>query len=166
MYGEPLFVKEPKPQVGERPPLFDRLTDAHPDRYEDTYYTPVLGQRQIIESLIREITRVLNARTGARHAVYTKAHSHRHVYSTPALFGMRDLPSMDPANKNSWPAIARYCQQAIHSYEPRLNNVTVRVERFDVYHQRLHVAIRGTFHMQAFQGQVQFATTLDYGLAR
>lgn len=166
MYGEPLFVKEPKPQVGERPPLFDRLADAYPDRREDTHYTHVLNQRQVIESLMREITRVLNARTSARHAAYTKAHGQSSFHSTPALFGMRDLPSMDPANKNNWPAIARYCQQAINSYEPRLHDVTVQVESFDIYRQRLHVAIRGTFHMQAFQGKVQFATALDYGWVR
>lgn len=152
---------EPKNQWGAKPPLFDRLIDEHPDQTSDAPHTLTLTRQQLIASIEKEVTQILNTRATAKNQDYEDLIQDPLSFGLPSLFGFQDFQSFDASNHSEWPKIAQLCQQAIINFEPRLSDVSVHVEGFKAAKQSLEIHITAYIHLEKFRELVQFPIALD-----
>jgi type VI secretion system lysozyme-like protein len=147
---------EPKGMVGASIPLFDRLMDDDPE--EDRKY-PIkrfYNRFELIQSIEREVGRILNTRTTAKRVEYDELFEDPMNFGLPEMYGLADFSQYDAANEEDWNWIAEICEQAILRYEPRIKNVVVSVVEFNQRTQSLSLTIHADFAIKEFKGEVTF----------
>jgi len=146
---------------GASPPLFDRIVDP-----KLGMPTPpaLLDAAQMRESIIRELTAVLNTRCTVRNVLYQKHFESIAFFGMPDFFGLQDLsaPEFDGSNSNQWPRAARAIQMAIQAAEPRLENVRVSVESYDPSRQQLSIIVRASLKHMSQTEEIHFPLALAH----
>ena len=160
------IYNEPKNQVGAKPPLFDRLIDDNPEEKVDPSHKFSLTPQQLIESIQREISAVLNTRLTAKNADYEDLSQDPLNFGLPSLFGFQDFQSFDASNSSQWGRICQLCQQAITTFEPRVTDVQVKIDQFNKLKQALEIQITGTIRLEKFREVVHFPIILDCSQSR
>ena len=152
---------EPKPKKGHKLPFFDRLIDDSPDTPTEHPKKILLNRAQVLESIVNEVSRLLNTRLSATAKIYSFYRNQDYGLGLPWMYGVPDFTSMDPANKTQWVRISELFENAINYFEPRLQKVKVSLYLFDGQSQRLYVSIRGQVVMQDFQQPVAFGVEIN-----
>jgi type VI secretion system lysozyme-like protein len=152
---------EPKKTLGARIPLFDRLIDDDPDTEKEVPVKHYYNRFELIQSIEREIERILNTRATVRRAEYDEFSEDPLNYGLPEMFGLGDFSQYDATKVDEWPRIEELCEQAIMRYEPRIKNVTATVTAFDKKTQSLSITIHADFAIKEFQGELTFPTTFQ-----
>ena len=155
------LYNEPKKELGLRPPLFDRLVDENPTETTDTNYKFTLSPQDLMDSIQLEVSRILNTRLTAKNKDYEELTQDPLNFGLPSLFGLQDFQSIDGTNPGQWRRIASRCQQAISKFEPRLNDVKVKVHKFNKINQSLEIHVTGSVLLQNLREIVQFPILLE-----
>ncbi|HBB94882.1 MAG TPA: type VI secretion system baseplate subunit TssE [Blastocatellia bacterium] len=114
-------MREPKPIVGARALLFDRLVDLHPEIREEERPFRILNRDQLKVSIRRELERLLNTRCSL--SLERVGEEDRSVVN----YGIPDFSSLSPSNADDHALIASIIRQTIAAFEPRLRQVYVEV---------------------------------------
>ena len=152
---------EPKPKKGSKSPLFDRLVDDTPEAQREHPKRVILNRPQVLESIVNEVSRLLNTRLSATAKIYSRYHDQDYGLGLPWMYGIPDFTSIDPADKTQWVRISELFKNAISYFEPRLKKVSVSLDHFDGQSQRLYVSIRGQVVMKEFQQPVAFGIEIN-----
>lgn len=126
--------KTKKTQItkGVLAPLFDRLCDDAPDHSEEDPCNYVLSLEQLKKSIHRELELILNTRPTYKlnsdegELVINNSKNSDDILM-PTAFGLPDFSWYDSSKKWTIDHLARQIEQAIDRYEPRLNNVHVKI---------------------------------------
>src|SRR5437762_726666 len=110
---------EPKSIAGAPVPLFDRLIDDDPDTLHEQPTKRYYNRFELIQSIEREVARILNTRATVKRAEYDDFSEDRLNFGLPEMFGLGDFSQYDATNQEDWARIADLCEQAIMRYEPR-----------------------------------------------
>lgn len=156
-----LSKPEPKQKRGSKSPLFDRLIDDAPEAQREHPKKVLLNRAQVLESIVNEVSRLLNTRLSATAKIYSLYRDQDYGLGLPWMYGIPDFTSIDPANKTQWSRIASLFEKAICYFEPRLQKVNVSLDHFDGQTQRLYVSIRGQVVMKEFQQPVAFGVEVN-----
>jgi type VI secretion system protein ImpF len=149
-------LAEPKSMHGAAIPLFDRLVDEHPEEEREYPVKRYYNRFELIQSIEREVARILNTRATAKRAEYDELFEDPANYGLPEMYGLADFSQYDAANEGDWNWIAEICSQAILRYEPRIKNVIVTVVEFNQRTQSLSLTIQADFAVKEFKGEVTF----------
>lgn len=141
-----------------RPSVLDRLIDDDPASNVEPALTRSQSVRQFKTALRRDLEWLLNARriiTPVPDECEELAHS---VYT----FGLPDITSMSKDSRESFERLARLIQSAIDAFEPRLSDITVKLEQSDTSLLRdAHFVIDGILQLDPMPERVLFDTRQD-----
>lgn len=149
------LATEPKTFLGTRPLLFDRLIDDDLNTSFET--SEFLSEQEVKDSIILEISRLLNTRTSEKLDVMVTNPAH----GIPPTYGLKDFGSFDATNTQDWPLIKRLITESIDYFEPRLKNINVEVLSFEDKTQQLIIQINGKLHLQKLEGEVTFPVAIS-----
>lgn len=152
---------EPKPSKGSKLPLLERLIDKAPGNTDEHPQKNFLNRAQVLESIINEISCLLNSRLSATAKTYSSYTNQEYGLGLPWMYGIPDFTSFDPSNKTLWPKINDLIKNAISYFEPRLQKIKVSIDHFDNQNQRLYLSISGNVVMKAFQQPVSFGIEIN-----
>lgn len=158
--------KEPKPFYGIKRPLFDLLVDNAPDTDTEDYAKNFMNSDEVVESVISEISKILNTRRTAPLKDYESMKDDPLNFGIPSLFGLADFQSFDGTSPAQWGEVARLCEQAITRFEPRIRDVFVKVSLFNSRTHALEIYITGNVLVGKMLQQVTFPVDLVWSGAR
>lgn len=156
-----LEKSEPKSKKSNKLLFFDRLVDDALGTLQEHPKKLLLNRAQILESIINEVTNLLNTRLSATAKIYSFYHDQDYGLGLPWMYGIPDLTSIDPSDKVHWPRINNFFEKAIAYFEPRLQKIKVSLDHFDGRNQCLYVSIRGQVVMKEFQQPVAFGVEIN-----
>jgi type VI secretion system lysozyme-like protein len=110
--------REPRPSPGLRAPLFERLTGSSPDSVASREPFRMQNTGEVVASVRREISRLLNTRVVPGHRASAARLS-------VVDYGIGDFSHISAADTLEVEALATRLTRAIHSFEPRLLNPRV-----------------------------------------
>jgi type VI secretion system lysozyme-like protein len=116
-------VREARRLRGARALLFERLVDADHRSREEQEPARVLDPQELRVSVRRELERLLNTRC----ALTADALEERE--RTTLEYGLPDFGHLQTRDTGAQKRVAEEVRRAIAAYEPRLQQVTVAVER-------------------------------------
>ena len=122
---------------GTLPPLFDRIVD---DKNE-WVGNQLLNTQQLQESIVYELSLILNTRCTVRKVVYEDHIQTIPLFGFPEFFGLGDLSDFDGVNSQEWPTIALFIETAIQAAEPRLKDIRVQIESYSPVEQSLSITV-------------------------
>lgn len=151
---------EPIRESGAPIPLFERLIDMSPDEPEEVPSKRFYNQFELIQSIEREVFRILNTRSTAKYDEFDDLIASRENIGLVQLYGLADFSQFDGTNSGHRPRIARLCEISISVFEPRLKNVKVTILDFDKQAQALIASISATISISKFQQEITFPMTI------
>lgn len=157
---------EPKNALGSKQLLFNLLVDEDPEEAWEDVSKSYLTFNEVIDSIISEISKILNTRLTAKFEDYDDLKDDPLNFGIPSLFGLSDFNSFDATSPNQWVKIARLCETAISTFEPRITDVGVKIEGYDKHLQALNIIIRGKVLLHKIREEVRFPLALECGNAR
>lgn len=152
------MLKPTKITKGALPPLFDRIVI---DRSGQGSGHRLLDAKELEESIVREVATILNTRCTVRKAIYRDHIDTIPFFGMPDFFGLDDFSYFDASNSDDWPEIVEYVKTAILAAEPRLENVSVKIESYDSLNQDLYVFVSGILKDQKLLKEINFPLTLQ-----
>ena len=119
----PRNEQNPRRIAGARPLLFERLTDL--DVFSPTESVPLRahGKEELQASVRHEVVRLLNTRCPPRNHRLTEHER------TVIDYGLPDFSALSPRSPHDQRRLASMLAQTIATYEPRLQQVRITVER-------------------------------------
>lgn len=97
---------EPKNTLGSKQLLFNLLIDDDPDEAFEDVPKNHLSFNEVIDSIISEISKVLNTRLTAKFEDYEELKDDPLNYGIPSLYGLTDSNTFDATSP-------RYCSHEI-----------------------------------------------------
>jgi type VI secretion system lysozyme-like protein len=150
-------MQQLKINKGTLPPLFDRIVD---DR--SGWVPPsLLNAEEVRDSIIQELTLVLNTRCTVRKVIYQDHIETIPLFGFPDFFGLADFSYFDATNPQEWPRTALLIETAIQLAEPRLINIRVKVESYDSINQVLFVMVYASIKEGKLFKEIHFPLTLQ-----
>ena len=151
---------EPKYEIGAPIPLFERLIDHSPEEGIEIPIKLFYNQFELIQSIEREVFRILNTRSTAKYEEFEDLMTAKENIGLVQLYGLADFSQFDGTNTGHRPRIARLCEFAIHTFEPRLKNVKVNITSFNNQIQSLVASISAQVNLPKFQKEITFPMTI------
>ena len=147
-------MSQPKPIAGARALLFDRLVDIG-DGHEAEQPLRILNQKQLKDSVRRELERLLNTRCSI--PLHQIGDEERSVIN----YGIPDFSSLSPHNADDHALIASIVAQTITAFEPRLRQVRVEVGPVFSAESALWLNIGAELVIGLYSEPVSFPVTLN-----
>ncbi len=104
--------------------VLDRLVDHEPAVSHESVQHRILNIRQIKALVIRDLENLLNTRKQISHVPT----SYRQVHNSVFMYGLDDFTAENPKNPFVRRKLRQDVERTIAKFEPRLKNVTVRLE--------------------------------------
>ena len=139
--------------------LLDRLIDLSPEVSRDSasYRTADMGQ---IKGLVaRDLEKLLNTKSPA----LPPPPAFREVARSLHIYGLSDFTSQNPKSAAVRQRLRMEIEQAIRLFEPRLRNVSVRIEATPQNERNLRFKITGLLVLDPVTEPVAFDTIFDVG---
>lgn len=133
-----------------RAALLDRLVDYNPQSKTERRPLRTMGKRELYESVRRELSRLLNSRCPFLES--EREERERTVID----FGLPDFSHLVPQNQDDHLLLASQLREVIEIFEPRLENVRVKVEPHPVNARALSVTIEGVLAFETIREPVSF----------
>lgn len=133
-----------------RVPLFERLTDRDPLEPSEPQPKRTLTRPELLRSIQGELTRLLNTRTS--QPALSLLGQERSVVD----YGAGDLGWVVPQDPGSQRELGWLLAETITAFEPRLDAVTVEVERYVPRTQGLVLVISGVLVTDEVREPVSF----------
>ena len=161
MASSNLFKAEPKTILGTAVPFFDRFMDEDQLSQWDQNYQSFLSHDELLASVIKEVSHILNTRRSARQAFYDEIEDDAVYFGLPALFGFNDFQSFDALNTLDRRKIIKLCEKSISLFEPRLKNTKVTIGDYDSQKQSLEVFVSGAMQLRHGFEVINFPVRID-----
>ncbi|MBY0461629.1 MAG: type VI secretion system baseplate subunit TssE [Alphaproteobacteria bacterium] len=157
---------EPKNTLGSKQLLFNLLIDEDPDEAWEDVSKNHLSFNEVIDSIISEISKILNTRLTAKFDDYEELKDDPLNYGIPSLYGLTDSNTFDATSPNQWIKISKLCERAIATFEPRMTDVKVTIEGFALSKQSLNIIVRGNVYFNKIREEVRFPLAIECGSGR
>jgi len=151
-------MKQNKINRGTLAPLFDRIVD---DKGSVGIAYQLLNTEELKESIIREVSIILNTRCTVRKVIYEDHLETIPLFGLPDFFGLGDFSYLEGDNPQEWPTAARFIETAIRAAEPRLQNIFVKVEAYDNVDQALSVTVIASIKESKLVKEIHFPLILQ-----
>lgn len=123
-------------------PLFDRLVDLDPATTQEAVSLRTYDRDQLKDSIRRELETLLNTRPNLKRLDNLEDGAEE-ILGTTLFYGAHNFSFVDVTSSSGKDKVKQSLVRAIHDFEPRLKNVSVRIQHFEKNTQRLHVIISG-----------------------
>lgn len=120
-----------------RAPLLDRLLDDNPGGPPERPPFRVLSRHKFAQSVVRDLSALLNTRTTARVISPDKKRDHTH---TVLDYGLEDFTHLSPASNEDRETLRKAITQAITLYEPRLEVHKITVSPIEGHHRNAMIS--------------------------
>lgn len=140
------------------PSLIDRLIDHEPDVSSEPFYRHSYTVRQLQESVRRDLEMLLNTRQSRDDLVGTQAEIARSILT----YGVPEFGSGEADGEDSQERLRSAVEQAIRTFEPRLERVQVKVDgAVNPIERKLHLTIDAILHVEPIVERVAFDTVVE-----
>ena len=147
-------MREPRIIPGAGAPLFERLADAGISGSQDSR---ILNRAAIRESIIRDLSRLLNTRSPLFGPVPT------HASHTVLNYGIPDFSALSPASADDAASLSVTIAERISRFEPRLSDVRVSLVQNPQSHNSLIGLIYANLFLGGVREPVSFPLLFDAG---
>ena len=144
-------------KIKVKPSVLDRLVDHEPATSHESVQHRVLNIRQIKALVIRDLENLFNARRQIRHVPA----SYRQVHNSVFMYGLDDFTAENPKNPSVRRKLRQDVERAIAKFEPRLKNVTVRLEEDIEAGRNIRFRISGMLVVESETEPVTLDTYFD-----
>lgn len=148
------IMEKNKIQRGVLPPLFDRIIQQ---KIDQVVGDQLLDAKGLQESIIKELSLILNTRCTVRKVVYDNHIDEIPLFGLPDFFGLEEFSNFDPSNQQTWPKTARLITTAIQAAEPRLKNIHVKIKEYDNSLQSLEVTVSALLKETKLLKEIHFS---------
>ena len=148
-------MKESRQNI--RASLLDRLIDNEPGTSREPVQYRLTTFRQVKAAVGRDLENLLNT----KNYVSSLCSEYRELNSSIFVYGMPDFTSANPKSPSVRHKLRRELEKAIAHFEPRLRNVTVRVEEQGTDERNLRFKINALLFMDPAVEPVTFDTFFD-----
>lgn len=140
-----------------KPSLLDRLMDDEPGVSHEPVHHRLASLAQIKGAVIRDLENLMNT----RRSILVPAESHQEVSSSVFVYGLRDYTAQSPKSPTARQHLRLDVERAISLFEPRLRNVTVRLDSPDPSERNLRFRISALLVADPVTEPVAFDTYFD-----
>jgi len=144
-------------KINARASVLDRLVDHDPASSHEPVQHRMLNIRQMKTLVIRDLENLLNTRRQIRHV----PGSYRQVHNSVFMYGLEDFTAENPKNPSVRRKLRQDVERAIAKFEPRLKNVTVRLEDNTEKGRNLRFRINGVLIVEPEIEPVTLDTYFD-----
>jgi len=144
-------------KINVKASVLDRLVDYEPAASHESAQRRILNIRQIKAMVIRDLENLLNTR---RQIHYVPA-SYRQIHNSVFMYGLNDFTAENPKNPSVRRKLRQDVEKAIAKFEPRLKNVTVRLEDDIAKGRNLRFRINGVLIVEPEIEPVTLDTYFD-----
>jgi type VI secretion system protein ImpF len=137
--------------------LLDRLIDNEPGNSREPVQYRLTTFRQVRAAVGRDLENLLNT----KNYVSALCTAYRELNSSIFVYGMPDFTSANPKSPSVRHKLRRELEKAIAQFEPRLRNVTVRVEEQGTDERNLRFKINALLFLDPAVEPVTFDTFFD-----
>ncbi len=140
-----------------KPSLLDRLIDEDPGVSQEPVHHRYVNLVQIKAAVIRDLENLMNT----RRSILIPSESHREVSSSVFVYGLRDYTAQNPKSPTARQHLRLDVERTIALFEPRLKNVTVRLDSPDPNERNLRFRITALLVAEPIIEPVAFDTFFD-----
>lgn len=137
--------------------ILDRLVDLEPRVSHEPVRSRLLGIRQIKAMVVRDLENLLNT----RRQILSVPASFKEVNNSVFMYGLGDFTSESPKSPSVRQRLRRDIEKTLSRFEPRLRNVTVRLEEGTEKGRNLRFRISGLLVVEPETEPVSFDTYFD-----
>jgi type VI secretion system protein ImpF len=142
---------------GIRPSLLDRLIDTEPERTREAVQHRLISVGKAEAQVARDVEMLLNTKGPA----FPPLPAYREVNNSLYTYGLADFTSHSPKNSAVRQSLRQEIERAIFRFEPRLKQVTVRIETESTNEQTIRFKITGLLVVDPVREPIMFDTFLD-----
>jgi type VI secretion system protein ImpF len=146
---------KPQPQI--QISVLDRLIDHNPGNTHEPVQNSLLSIGNIKASVRRDLENLLNT----RRQIYTPASSYKEVNDSLFVYGLQDFTAHNPRSPSIRQKLRQDIEKTISRFEPRLKNVSVRIEVSDQTEYLIRFRILGLLVVESLSEPVSFDTYFD-----
>jgi len=140
-----------------RPSLLDRLVDEEPEVSHEPAHRRFVSLTQIKASVIRDLENLMNT----RRTILMPAEGHRELSSSVFVYGLEDYTAQNPKSPTARQQLRFDVERTIALFEPRLRNVSVRLDSPDPNERNLRFRITALLVADPVTEPVAFDTYFD-----
>ncbi len=144
-------------QTTLRSSLLDRLIDREPGVSRESVQSRFVTISQIRDSVVRDLENLLNT----RRCILDVPESCALVNTSVFTYGLKDFMSYNPRSPSVRLEIRQEIERTIALFEPRLRNVSVRIEGTEGLERSLRLRISALLVSDPVSEPITFDTYLD-----
>ncbi len=137
--------------------VLDRLIDYEPGVKHETAVFRRFGKADIRDSVVRDLEYLFNT----RQYIHMPDENFPEVLHSVFGYGLRDFSSENPKSPFVRKRLRQEIEETIARYEPRLKNVTVRLDAPDEAYRTFGFRITGLLEVEPISEPVVFDTYFD-----
>jgi type VI secretion system protein ImpF len=142
--------------------ILDRLIDMEPNLSSEPVRYRIVSERQILESVVRDVENLLNTRCSPIVLPVT----FNRLKGSLIRYGLRDSTVENPGSILVRQKLCMEIEKAISMFEPRLKKAIVRVETENKRKRQLFFRISGILIVEPLVEPVSFDTFFDLNRGR
>ncbi|MFN7662504.1 MAG: type VI secretion system baseplate subunit TssE [Alphaproteobacteria bacterium] len=147
--------------LGGPVPLFDRLIDLHPDEPEEAISLLNYTKEQLVESIIREASALLNTRCQTPYKIYDEMEPSSLTYGVPELYGLFDSSYADPSRSEDQIKLCRFIATTLGMFDKRLQNIEVTIDKYDQSNQKAYISIKADLKIGKMVDSIVFPVQIS-----
>lgn len=138
--------------------LLQRLCDEQPDQPSEVETKILMSIAELQQDIRRNLEGLLNSRKEL-----TTVNSRLHAVTQSILYyGIEDFTQLKYSLREQQQALCLQLRQAIHCFEPRLQQVDVELlSKEEAVNRRLYLRISGVVQLRPMPKNIAFETSLD-----
>lgn len=137
--------------------LIDRLVDEDPSSSHESVQNKSISFKQIEASVVKDLERLLNA----RRTITPIPEEYKAVSRSVFAYGLPDFTGENPNSTAVQRSLRQEIEQTIATFEPRLKNVQVRLERDPGDARAFAFRIIGRLVVEPLNEPIAFDTYFD-----
>lgn len=137
--------------------LLDRLIDHEPGVSHEPVQNRSATITQICDSVVRDLENLLNT----RRCIFDVPESFVQVNASVVTYGLKDFMSYNPRSPSVRLQIRQEIERIIALFEPRLRNVSIRIDAAETIDRSLRFRIHALLVADPLTEPITFDTYLD-----
>ncbi len=137
--------------------ILDRLIDRDPQVSRESVQQRLVGFGEVKSAIVRDLENLLNTKS----QIFPVPSSLKYVADSVYVYGLPDFTSHNPRSPSIRQIIRQDVQRAITKFEPRLQNVTVRIDAPTHEERNIRIKISGLLIVDPIAEPVTFDTYFD-----
>lgn len=146
-----------KKQPNIQASLLDRLIDYEPEISREPIQNRLTSFGQVKARVARDIEKLLNS----KGTVAAPPPSYKELNNSLYTYGLSDFTSQSPRSQTVRQRLRQEIERSILRFEPRLKNITVRIETLTQNERNIRFKITGLLVVEPLTEPVTFDTYFD-----